>query len=351
MKRYIGIDAHKESCTIAVMGPTGRRLREERIETNGRALRKFLRSVPGDRHLCLEEGELSEWLFELCQPLSTEVVVVQPPKRKGTKSDAIDAWARADELRRDAIERRVFKAPGTYGALREAVRAHLVMQQNLVRAKNRLKGIFRARGFMHTGVDLYRPDRRVDWLDKIPRVARKRAVLLGSEVDRISEVADKTEAWLLQEAKRTPAVKLIFTAPGIGWIRAAQIVATVISPHRFRTSRHFWSYCGLAVVTAVSAEWLRDGRNQWVRGHAPLPRGLNTNRNPLLKTVFKGAALTVVRGNPDHLLRKRYEESLENTKPNLARLTVARRIAATVLAMWKNQEVYDPAKQDRAKTR
>jgi hypothetical protein len=32
-------------------------------------------------------------------------------------------------------------------------------------------------------------------------------------------------------------------------------------------------------------------------------------------------------------------------KPNLARLTMARRIAGAVLAMWKNQEEYDPAKQ------
>ena len=29
-------------------------------------------------------------------------------------------------------------------------------------------------------------------------------------------------------------------------------------------------------------------------------------------------------------------------KPNLAKLTLARRIAGTVLSMWKNQEVYDP---------
>jgi hypothetical protein len=32
------------------------------------------------------------------------------------------------------------------------------------------------------------------------------------------------------------------------------------------------------------------------------------------------------------------------TKPNLARLTIARRIAAAVLAMWKH-EVYDATKQ------
>jgi hypothetical protein len=29
-------------------------------------------------------------------------------------------------------------------------------------------------------------------------------------------------------------------------------------------------------------------------------------------------------------------------KPNLAKLTLARKIAATVLSMWKHQEVYDP---------
>ena len=32
------------------------------------------------------------------------------------------------------------------------------------------------------------------------------------------------------------------------------------------------------------------------------------------------------------------------TKPNLAKVTVARKIAAIVLAMWKTEEVYDPAK-------
>jgi hypothetical protein len=29
-------------------------------------------------------------------------------------------------------------------------------------------------------------------------------------------------------------------------------------------------------------------------------------------------------------------------KPNLAKITLARKIVATVLSMWKHQEVYDP---------
>ncbi len=31
---------------------------------------------------------------------------------------------------------------------------------------------------------------------------------------------------------------------------------------------------------------------------------------------------------------------VSGTRPPLARLTIARKIAATVLAMWKNEEVY-----------
>jgi hypothetical protein len=34
----------------------------------------------------------------------------------------------------------------------------------------------------------------------------------------------------------------------------------------------------------------------------------------------------------------------DGTKPNLAKLTLARKIAATVLAMWKHEEVYEPAR-------
>jgi transposase len=351
MKRYIGIDAHKESCTVAVMGPTGRRLREERVETNGRALRDLLRSINGERCICLEEGELAEWLYEICRPLSGEVVVTQPPRKRGSKSDKIDAWARADELRRGVVKRLIFKAPGQYGTLREAVRAHLAMQGDLVRAKNRLKGLLRSRGMLRTGNDLYSPELRVRWIEKLPRLHRRRARLLGDELDRVVDVAEEAETWLLEEAKRTPAVKLVATAPGIGWIRAAEIVATVVSPHRFRSSRHFWSFCGLAVVTAASAEWVRDKTGQWVRRQVPMARGLNENRNPLMKCVFKGAALSISRLSEDQPLRQCYDRLLEETKPNLARLTIARRIAATVLAMWKNWEVYDPKKQDRAKNR
>ena len=59
--------------------------------------------------------------------------------------------------------------------------------------------------------------------------------------------------------------------------------------------------------------------------------------------LLQGAATTVIAHCGANPLRANYDRQLENgTKPNLAKLTLARRIAATVLSMWKNQEVYDP---------
>ncbi len=47
-------------------------------------------------------------------------------------------------------------------------------------------------------------------------------------------------------------------------------------------------------------------------------------------------------------MHARYERLLDGgTKPTLAKLSLARMIAAMVLRMWKDEEVYDP---DRVKT-
>ena len=66
---------------------------------------------------------------------------------------------------------------------------------------------------------------------------------------------------------------------------------------------------------------------------------LNKNHNARLKYIYKGAATTVIhRANSS--LYDDYQRLLEaGTKPNLAKLTVARKIAAISLAMWKNKEV------------
>jgi transposase len=346
MDRYVGLDVHAQSCTLAVMGPSGRRLKQLVVETNGAALVEAIQGIPRRRHLCLEEGTQSAWLHEVLSPHVDEIAVVVPPESKGGKSDSRDAWSRANELRTGAIETRVYKAPLHLSALKNAVRAHGFAVRDVVRAKNRLKSVFLSRGIV-TDSRIYDADRRSGWLRKLPPAHRQLADWLGRQLDELEPLREEAEGWLLKEAKTHPIIRKLATAPGMGPIRTAQAVAIVGSPERFRTRRQFWSYCGLGIVTRSSSDW-RPGqrRGEWsrrVEGQQTL--GLTRKRNALLKSVFKGAATTVILQLPNDPLHRDYRRAVESgRRPNLARLTLARRIAAMVLSMWKHQEVYDPGR-------
>ena len=62
-----------------------------------------------------------------------------------------------------------------------------------------------------------------------------------------------------------------------------------------------------------------------------------------MKVVFKGAATTVISQLPEDPLHADYQRLLRSgTKPPLACLTLARKIAAIVLSMWRHREVYNP---------
>jgi hypothetical protein len=45
MERYIGLDAHAPSCTIAVVSQAGKRLKDFPVETNGQALVEAIRMI------------------------------------------------------------------------------------------------------------------------------------------------------------------------------------------------------------------------------------------------------------------------------------------------------------------
>lgn len=343
MERYVGLDVHRDSCTIAVIGASGKRLKSFVVETNGSAVVEAIRCIPGRRHICLEEGTQSAWLYELLSPHAEEVVVVVPEKRRGSKSDKRDAWTRADELRTGAITTRVYKAPVHLSALRNAVRSHLMMVRDVVRVKNRLKAIWRSRG-IRTTAGVYEPQTRGGWIRQLPAAYRPLAERLGRQLDVLEPLREEAERSLLKEAKAHPIVRKLSTAPGMGPIRSAQVVAVVATPERFRTRQQFWSYCGLAIVTRSSADWVYiDGLRE--RREVRQTRGLSRKRNALLKQVFKGAATTLITLLHDHPLYEDYERMIRSgMKPNLARLTLARRISGIVLSMWKHQEVYDPSR-------
>ncbi len=343
MERYIGIDVHRDSSTICVLSATGKRVRQDLIETNGESLVRYFRQLAGTLRVCLEESTWSEWLYEILSPHVAKLVVYQAKWEPGAKSDSIDAHGLAEKLRIGQAGPGVFKAPKRFRKLREWARVYQVLTVDTARAKNRLKSQFRRRGIPCVGTGVYDPQKRSEWLKKLPAAMRPSATVLGSALDSLVELKAEAEAALLQESHRHKISKILESAPGLGPVRTALVIATVITPHRFRSKRQFWTYCGFGIVTRSSADWVKTPEG-WQRTQSVQTRGLNRNHNPALKGIFKSAAITAIsQTKADHPLRGTYERLCDGgTRPHLARVTIARKIAAAVLAMWKNEEVYQP---------
>src|SRR5260370_7200874 len=92
--KYIGIDVHTESISIAVMNAAGKLVMECVIETKASMLLQFIDGLRGDVHVTFEEGTWAAWLYDLLKPHVSEVLVCNPPKnaplKDGSKSDQID---------------------------------------------------------------------------------------------------------------------------------------------------------------------------------------------------------------------------------------------------------------------
>jgi len=112
------------------------------------------------------------------------------------------------------------------------------------------------------------------------------------------------------------------------------------TPHRFRSKRQLWTYSGLGIETRDSAQYCYvHGQLQRTKKPQQI-RGLNQNHNHEMKEIFKGAATRASCGVGP--LRDFYVALLaKGMKPEMARLTLARKIAAIALTLWKKEERFD----------
>src|ERR1700674_1961561 len=62
-KKYIGMDVHKESISIAVMNGAGKIVMECVIETKASMILQFIHGLRGHLHVTFEEGTWAAWLF------------------------------------------------------------------------------------------------------------------------------------------------------------------------------------------------------------------------------------------------------------------------------------------------
>jgi transposase len=185
------------------------------------------------------------------------------------------------------------------------------------------------------GKAVYSTTHREEWKARLPAAAHSAIAKLYEHYDFLLELKKEAEKELVEESHTHRIARILETAPAVGPIRIARLLPIVVTPHRFRTRRQFWSYCGLGIVMrSSSSDWVRNDVGQWQRAQVAQTRGPSKHHNHTLKAIFKGAATTVIQQRRRAAIYTEYERLLESgTKPHLAKVTLARKIAASVLRM------------------
>src|SRR5579862_6231180 len=332
-KKYIGMDVHKESISIAVMNGFGKVVMECVIETKASMILQLIHGLRGELYVTFEEGTWAAWLYDLLKPHVAKVVVCDPRKnallKDGNKSDRVDARKLSDLLRAGLLKP-VYHGESGVRTLRELSRSYLTASKDLTRVMNRLKAIYRSWAIPCAGQEVYSPRHRAAWLEKLRETGvRRRAEQTYQQLDFLMGMRKETRKELLAESRKHPARKLLEQIPRLGPIRVALLIALIQTPHRFRTKRQLWNYCGLGLRTRSSGEYRYTGGQLQPSRKAPALRGLNVNHNHDLKNLFKSAATQAGKDDP---LGEFYQNLLATgMEPPMARLTLARKIAAIAL--------------------
>jgi transposase len=342
--KYVGLDVHQSTISVAVLNAEGKLMMQSVVATKATAIVDLLKGLRGVLQVTFEEGTHSAWLYDVVVRRVPRVVVCNPRKnallKSGNKNDQIDARKLAELLRAGMLSP-VYHGEQSTRTLQQLVASYTALTEDTGRTMRRIKALYRSQAIACSGKKPLGKRHRGQWLEKLTDSGqRQRAAWLYEELDSVQALRRQARQAVMAECHKYQAAKLLRSMPFFGPLRTAVLMARVQTPHRFRTKRQFWTYCGLGLETRTSADYMvKDG--EVMRRRKPVYiRGLNWNYSHELKNVFKSAA--TVASTMEGPLRQFYEARVANGMlPAMARLTLARKMAAIALILWKKGETFE----------
>lgn len=335
----IGLDLHKRESQLCRKHPDGRVV-DQRIATTRERFTAVLGGLP-PAAILLEASTESEWVAAFLESLGHTVHVADPnfapmyaTRARRIKTDRRDARALMDACALGA-----YRPAYRLSAPRRHLRAELIVRDTLVRTRVRyialIKTLVRRDGLRVPSSTSRTVAARVAALDlaaHAPTLGAELAPLLALLPVLTREIA-AADARLTALAAGDPVIARLATAPGVGVVTAAAVVAVLDDVTRFRSAHAVEAYLGLVPGEDSSAERRQRGRitktgnarARWLLVEAGW-RILRSTRPEAAALRAWGAAIAARRG------------------PRVAAVALARRLAGVLYAMWRDAVDYDATK-------
>src|SRR5205823_2369347 len=219
-EKYIGLDVHQATISVAVMDSRGKVVMESILETKASTILEFFAGLRGTLSVTFEEGTWAAWLYDLLKPHVAKVVVCNPRKnallKSGNKSDRIDARKLAELLRMGVLSP-VYHGEQSTRTLQQLVASYMALTEDTGRAMRRIKALYRSQTIACAGKKCLGKRHRGEWLEKLSNSGqRRRAEWLYQELDAVQGLRREARLAVLAECQKYPAVKLLRSMPFFG---------------------------------------------------------------------------------------------------------------------------------------
>ena len=117
-EKYIGMDVHQATISVAVMDASGKLIMECLLETKAATIVEFIQGLHGTLSLTFEEGTSAAWLHDLLNPHVSRLVV------RSAKGRPVERWEQERPDRCAKVGRDVTHQPTEVGVPRRAWVTH-----------------------------------------------------------------------------------------------------------------------------------------------------------------------------------------------------------------------------------
>ena len=344
---YAGFDVHLKDWKVTILSEE-MMLKSFTMPPNPEVLSDYLlRNYPGaSYHSAYEAGFCGLWAhYQLCE-LGIKNIVVNPADVPGTQKDKLQKEDKRDS-RKIAYALRSGNLTPIYTPTestlndRSLVRSRKTLVNDMVRFKNRIKGLLHFYGiempeeFSNSRKHWNR--RFMVWLESIPMKELSGEMALKHQISEARYMKELLKCILLdiknlsQTDKYRENVRLLRSIPGIALLTAMVILTEVEDINRFPNSERFASFIGLIPMTKSSGEKQKVGE-------------ITFRAHDFLRSIIIESSWVAVSRDPALLMA--YQKLIKRMEPNNAIIRIAKKLSNRIYTVLKYKKTYEFGKTD-----
>ncbi|WP_324670189.1 IS110 family RNA-guided transposase [Geochorda subterranea] len=331
MRRYIGLDVHRDYCYAYLLESGQKEGRRRRFPNAAEDWAGFVEELGPHDAVAIEVSGGTFRLYDTLADRAGQVVAVDPRvmRRLGSrkrKTDHDDAKLLAERLALGTLPG-VWVPPKPIRQLRALVNLRRQLVEQRAPWKNQMRSLLQRHGY-RTPRNLWQARRHLQalWELDLPPADR---VALGVALDQVRSTnthLQTVEREIGQRVKNCPPVRLLLSLPGFSVITAATYYAYIGDPLRFPSDKHVASYTGL--VPRVYQSGTTDRRGP-----------ITKEGPPVLRWTLVEAASSVAHHGPP-ALRAFYERLRVKKGHQVAVVALAAKLARIAWAMWRTGRLF-----------